>query len=198
MNTWITSDTHFGHKNIIKFCNRPFFSIQDMDEALIKNWNAVVKPEDHVYHLGDFAFRQARQLDHYISQLHGKIFILPGNHDKVGELAAYSSLTSPVRNRWQVLPHIYTYFVQQTREKVELCHYPILAWNARHHGRVHLHGHVHTKNGESKKPGYIYLPNCYDVGVDNNDYKPVLLSEAIAKARSINVQTIEARSSDQP
>ena len=53
--TFFTSDTHFGHENIIKYCNRPFTSTEEMDKALISNWNKVVKPEDTVFHLGDFA-----------------------------------------------------------------------------------------------------------------------------------------------
>lgn len=183
MKVWITSDTHFGHANIIKFCERPFADVHEMNKVLTENWNKVVHPDDHVLHLGDFAFRQKNGIDEYASKLNGKIFILPGNHDKIQQLLLLSTNGSPVENRWQVMPHIMTYFVQRTREKVELCHYPILAWNARHHGRVHLHGHVHTKKGESKKPGYIYLPNTYDVGVDNNDYTPILLEDAIAKAR---------------
>ncbi len=54
-NIWFTSDTHFGHANIIRFCDRPFKDIQEMNERLIANWNAVVRPGDSVYHMGDFS-----------------------------------------------------------------------------------------------------------------------------------------------
>lgn len=76
-NIFFTSDTHFGHANIIKYCGRPYKTARDMDEGLIKNWNDTVRPDDLVYHLGDFSF----QSDQYVHRLNGKIILVKGNHD---------------------------------------------------------------------------------------------------------------------
>ena len=75
---WFTSDTHFSHTNIIKYCNRPFYSAKEMDATLITNWNCLVKPNDIVYHLGDVSFNPERVVD----KLNGKIILIYGNHDK--------------------------------------------------------------------------------------------------------------------
>ena len=69
MSVYLISDTHFGHKNIISYCNRPFSSVEEMDKTLIKNWNSVVKKEDTVYHLGDFAFGNKEFTQKIIKQL---------------------------------------------------------------------------------------------------------------------------------
>jgi calcineurin-like phosphoesterase family protein len=85
-NVFITADTHFGHANIIRFCDRPFFSVGEMNEALIKNWNDTVKPDDQVFHLGDFAFRRSgiseKEIIEWRRRLNGKISLVLGNHDK--------------------------------------------------------------------------------------------------------------------
>lgn len=79
-NIFFTSDTHFGHTNILQFCNRPFHSVQEMNEALINNWNNVVRPEDTVYHLGDFAFGGSQLWNDVLSKLNGHIYLILGNH----------------------------------------------------------------------------------------------------------------------
>jgi len=58
MNQWFSADDHFGHGNIIKYCNRPFKDSNDMNSSLIRNWNQRVKPEDTVFHVGDFCFQE--------------------------------------------------------------------------------------------------------------------------------------------
>lgn len=79
---YFTSDLHFGHKNIIRFCNRPFNDIDHMREMLIENWNSVVTPEDDVYHLGDFAFLNNDKTREIISRLNGRKHAIWGNHDE--------------------------------------------------------------------------------------------------------------------
>ena len=85
MNIWFTSDTHFGHARILEYCKdtRPFDSVSAMDEALIATWNKQVRPDDTVYHLGDFAFKDAEHTLRLLKRLHGRIHLIYGNHDKV-------------------------------------------------------------------------------------------------------------------
>jgi calcineurin-like phosphoesterase family protein len=89
---FITSDTHFGHANIIKYTGRPFKDVYHMDTELIRRWNERVAPEDTVIHLGDFCFKNSpggkegegtvNPARHYTDQLNGKIIPIKGNHDK--------------------------------------------------------------------------------------------------------------------
>jgi calcineurin-like phosphoesterase family protein len=81
MRTFFTSDTHFGHENIIKYCKRPFANAKEMDKVLVQNWNKVVGPDDLVYHLGDFAVGGG-PAGPYLDQLNGKIILIHGNHDE--------------------------------------------------------------------------------------------------------------------
>lgn len=78
---FFTSDHHFGHTNILKFCNRPFNSIDEMNEELIKRWNEKISPEDEVYHLGDFALTTSEQFKEIINRLNGTIYLIVGNHE---------------------------------------------------------------------------------------------------------------------
>lgn len=82
MNIYVISDTHFGHANIIKYCDRPFQTIEEMDLALINRWNKVVSGNDIVIHLGDFAFSTKEGVTAYRNQLNGRIWLLRGNHDR--------------------------------------------------------------------------------------------------------------------
>lgn len=89
MKTWFTSDTHFGHRNIIRFDETPFSTIEEYDETLIARWNAVVKENDIVYHLGDFAMTGNKdRLKGYFNRLNGRKRIVLGNHDH-GDMAFY-------------------------------------------------------------------------------------------------------------
>lgn len=85
MKFFITSDTHFNHANIIKYCNRPFSSVEEMNEALIKNWNEVVSNDDTVLHLGDVALGNKEMAEAIIKRLNGKKILIMGNHDNWSE-----------------------------------------------------------------------------------------------------------------
>ena len=83
MNRWIIADTHFGHKNVIQYCERPFSSVEEMNEELIKKWNSVVKPDDIVYHLGDFSMTSNKEkVAELVACLNGRIVLIMGNHDQ--------------------------------------------------------------------------------------------------------------------
>jgi calcineurin-like phosphoesterase family protein len=79
---WFTSDPHFGHKNIIEYCHRPWSDIKKMNQGLIDNWNALVKEEDQVYLLGDVSFVDNEWTGSLLRKLHGVIYHIKGNHDK--------------------------------------------------------------------------------------------------------------------
>lgn len=160
-NLWFVSDTHWGHKNIIKYSNRPFESVEEMDEALIKNWNSKVKPNDEVWHLGDFSFHKEGMTEGIIKRLNGRINFVRGNHD-------------------EIMPNLYKYFksVQDYKEirvdgqKIVLCHFPMLTWNKAHRGAWMLHGHSHGS------VNYLNVGTTrLDVGVDNFKYTPVSYEE---------------------
>lgn len=79
---FVTSDSHWGHTNIIKYCKRPFDCAEIMDNYLIEQWNKVVEKDDKVFHLGDFAFGDQAYTKNIVSQLNGNIHLIRGNHDK--------------------------------------------------------------------------------------------------------------------
>jgi calcineurin-like phosphoesterase family protein len=158
MNCWFTSDTHFGHANIIKYCNRPFADSVEMNEALIANWNAVVGPKDLIYHLGDFAFgREDYNFDALFNRLNGLIVFIKGNHDRLAW-----------RNRGKFYnAHDSYHEVQINGKDITLCHYAMRVWNKSHHGAWHLYGHSHGTLPDD--------PNAlsFDCGVDCHNYTPI-------------------------
>lgn len=165
---WFTADHHLGHANIIKFCDRPFASVEEMDAALIANWNKVIKPLDVVYHLGDFTLGDVDVANGYFSQLNGDIMVLsnPWHHDKRWQINARGSPCI----RCGILPPIVVLEIEQGEghpHAITLCHYPLAEWDRKHYGAWCLHGHSH---GKYKSDGFIW-----DVGVDNNNYYPINL-----------------------
>ena len=171
MAIWFTADTHFGHSNILKYCQRPFHSIQEHDETLVKNWNASVAKRDTVYHLGDFAFRNALYIPQLLSQLNGNIFLLRGNHDKVikGELVS----------RFVEVRDVYLFSGQLLNKPIRLflSHYAHRSWPSSFHGVGHLFGHSHGRLPP--------LGLSFDVGVDSWGYFPVSLVQVAQKLEDI-------------
>ncbi len=165
---WFTADTHFGHANIIRHCSRPFGSVDEMDAALVANWNAIVRPDDEVWHLGDFCFRSAKPAGRYLSLLNGRKHLVWGNHDS-GEARADAGWASS-----QAVAEI-----SVGGRRLVLCHYAMRVWPKCHHGSVHLYGHSHgSLPGDSQ--------SC-DVGVDIPEwgYRPVSLAQIEAYLRTL-------------
>jgi calcineurin-like phosphoesterase family protein len=157
-----TADTHFNHKNILKYCNRPFSSIQEMDEEIIKRWNSKVEKSDIVFHLGDFAFGNSNDIfDKYFNQLNGKIIWIKGNHDSL----AY-------KNKEKFYKYCLGYYETKIDgQLIVMCHYAMLTWNQSHYGSFHLYGHSH--GNLSDNPNLLSM----DVGVDTNNYYPYSFKE---------------------
>lgn len=155
MATWFTSDTHFGDPRILRIDRRPFRDLPSHDAALIANWNAVVAPEDEVWHLGDFALGPSDEaVAGILAGLNGTKHLIVGNNDGPGTVAAPG---------WASVAHYAELTVDDRR--LVLCHYAFRTWNRMGSGVIDLHGHSHGK----LKP----MPRQYDVGVDAQGFAPV-------------------------
>ena len=169
---FFTSDTHFGHANIIKFCDRPFANTAEMDETLIRNWNEKVGPDDVIFHLGDFAWGGSDVWTKLLTQLNGKKYLIIGNHDMKNLREGYLKYFEKVVSQMHI---------QIEGRSVYLNHYPFLCYAGTFRSDKdqtwQLFGHVHTHEGgikgkDDERMQYLF-PTQYDVGVDNNNFTPI-------------------------
>lgn len=165
---FFTSDTHFGHENIIKFCNRPFLDVEEMNDTLIRNWNSVVSDTDTVFHLGDFAFGGSSVWNDTLSCLNGHIHLIIGNHDRKNLRQGYHNKFESINAQLQI---------EIENNSIYLNHYPFLCYGGAYRDVWQLFGHVHSgpnqKTGKDNERLVNLFPRQYDVGVDNNDYTPI-------------------------
>jgi calcineurin-like phosphoesterase family protein len=190
MTTWFTADTHFGHANIIRYCNRPYASVEEMDADLVRRWNERVVDGDTVWVLGDFALGNLKRSLANAALLRGRKRLVVGNHDRpfTGDPAA--------RRRWEdaylgagfeTVEHGAVPFLLGGHHDVTLCHFPYAGDSRdvdryveqRPHdaGLPLLHGHVHEKwhrNGRQ-----------LNVGVDRNGFAPVSEAEVTEALRDV-------------
>lgn len=152
MTIWLISDTHFGHAKIIDHCQRPFKSVEEMDETMIENWNNTVKPQDHVYHLGDVCFGQAT-LHRVLRRLNGRKRLILGNHDNQAPMKEYAKYFEKILC-WRLFkPYILT-------------HVPIHQ-DSFGKAQINIHGHIHEKPA--------FSPLYRNVSVERIDYSPIAL-----------------------
>jgi len=159
-----TSDHHFGHANIIRYSDRPFGSVWEMDETFITNWNEAVGPEDTVYHLGDIFLGDLGAAKRIRERLHGRICLIRGNHDKTADAMGSGSF------EWIKDYHELKVADADLRGGVQmivLCHYAMRIWNAAHRGSWQLYGHSHGSLQDDPEA------RAFDAGVDCHDYAPI-------------------------
>lgn len=166
---WFTGDTHFGHSNIIKYCNRQFNNVEEMDNTIIDNWNKLISQNDTVYHLGDFCFPKYNSIEYYYNKLNGNKVLIYGNHDEkyLNELKKYFKLVTNM------------YEFKYNHINFTLCHYGMRVWNKSHYGSMMLYGHSHGTLEE--------IINSFDVGVDNNNFKPISINYVLSKRKEVNI-----------
>lgn len=172
---FFTSDTHFGHENILKYCQRPFDSIEEHDEELIRRWNEKVPEDGIVFHLGDFAFGTSARIQNILDRLNGKIYFIVGNHD-------WRVIDDKHKKRFEEFTQQMS--IEIGNNQIILNHYPLLtfagAWKG-FNATWQLFGHVHTSpytdKGLDQKRLDVLFTTQYDVGVDNNDFAPVSYAE---------------------
>lgn len=130
------SDLHFGHFNIMRFDNRPFRSVEEMDGTLIKNWNSVVDKDDTVYILGDFCWLTEGRWIEILEQLNGNKVLIRGNHDLKYMSATLRRMFADVKDYKEV---------RDNGRRVLLSHYPMPFYRGAYNPDiVHLYGHIHT------------------------------------------------------
>ncbi len=168
MTTWFTSDHHFGHRNIIDYCNRPFDSVEQMNEELVQSWNNIVSSSDTVYYLGDFSLKRSA-MEAYAPRLNGHKILIAGNHDtchpsnhggKWDHLSIYRKYFDDVLEEyaWEdCMLHHMPFFDESDHRFAE--YRPIAD------GRILIHGHVHQR--------WICNGRQINVGVDVWDFEPV-------------------------
>lgn len=169
MNRYI-ADLHFDHKNIIKHCNRPFGSVEEMNETLVKNWNSVTAKDDDVKIVGDFCLDKERAR-YFLSRLNGRKHLITGNHDKAkGLREIFDSVT------------VYDKITDGNR-KVVLFHYPIAEWDGYYRDTILIYGHIH--NNKNKASDIMKnLKNCYNVSADCIGFTPRTLQELITHEKT--------------
>lgn len=165
---FFTSDTHFNHANIIRYCQRPFKDTAEMNETLIANWNRTVGNDDIVFHLGDFCLGGAAEWTQMLDRLNGRIYLILGNHDlkniRQGFIDRFEHVAMQMR-------------IEVGKKKIYLSHYPFLCFEGGYKTDVwQLFGHVHTRSSntgiDAGRLQHLY-PTQFDVGVDNNNFTPL-------------------------
>lgn len=169
---FFTADTHFGNRTLIHYCNRPFRDADEMTEELVRRWNGTVPEDGVVFHLGDFAHGPAKDWLAILQRLNGEVHLIAGNHDTDSARAKALDGFASVRQQR---------IIEVGGQRIYLNHYPFLSYGGAYDGIWQLFGHVHSgpraASGLDHPRLRMLYPCQYDVGVDNNDFRPVSFRE---------------------
>ena len=164
---FFTSDHHFGHANIIKFSDRPFATVEEMDAELIRRWNEKVKPTDMVYHLGDVSMAKIDRTREILDQLNGTICLIKGNHDSAA--MGYTKRFHWVKDYYEL--NVDDDEAPQGKQKIMLMHYAMRVWRSDFRGTWHLYGHSHGSLPDKEDS------RSFDIGVDCHNFYPLSYEE---------------------
>lgn len=169
---FLTSDTHFGHDREFLWGPRGFTNSQEHDEAVIKNWNETVSPDDIVYHLGDLMLGDNAHGIECVERLNGHIKLIRGNHDTDARWKLYGTLPNVELIGWADV-------IKYKKYNFYLSHHPTLTSNLEK--APHLRMHLINLYGHTHQMGKFYqdMPFMFHVGLDSNDNRPILLDDAI-------------------
>jgi len=170
---WFTSDPHFNHANIIKYCKRPFDNVEVMNEVLIDNWNMVVGEDDLIICCGDFSLGSSNSAVNVLNKLNGHKLLIRGNHEKsvLNSREAMDFFDGGVYDLLEIT--VLDEEVSDGFQDIILCHYPMVVWDKSHRGSWQLFGHVHGMLDGDKR----LSPNQMDIGVDSNGFRPISYQE---------------------
>lgn len=183
---YIVSDTHFYHKNILQYCDRPYKTVEEMNLAIVNNWNSVVTPNDIVFHLGDVGFGLVENLKPMIESLNGHKILLKGNHDmkrgenswrNIGFEKSYKCKEVTLRQFLNDIGYLDDSEIKNytgNLENVIFSHYPRECLD----NQINIHGHIHDVPLDTS----LYNPNNHIcVSVEMINYKPKSLREILAE-----------------
>lgn len=171
---WLISDNHFNHQKIIEYCNRPFKTVEQMNEEMIKKWNSVVKEGDKIYHLGDFGFGSKEQIANVVSKLNGRIFLILGNHDNHTPQWYHDAGVKEVYDHPIII-----------KDFVVLSHAP-QPFMSGNNGLSFIYGHIHDNNCFP-----TWTKNSCCVCVERHNYIPINLEKIIKTWGEINGEGLE-------
>lgn len=169
---FFTADLHFHHTNIIKYCDRPYETVHEMNEDLIKKWNERISKHDEVYILGDISLGKEEETYNTLKRLNGKKYLVYGNHDN--RIVRKSEKIKSLFEWCKDIAEIYIK-VSGEKKRLILCHYALRTWNKSYKYSWQLYGHSHGLLEED--PDLL----SFDVGVDCNNYTPLSEEEVIKK-----------------
>ena len=166
---FFTADTHFDHTNILRLCDRPFATVEEMNETLIANWNRKVHGNHTVYILGDMFFRTSNP-EAILSRLKGKKHLILGNHD-----SQWIGKVDP-ENWFESVEHFLE--VSDGQRGLTLCHFPLVTWA--HQKRTYMiHGHIHGNTDMDYWPLLVARERVLNAGCDINNFEPVTFDELV-------------------
>ena len=175
---WLTSDTHFHHANIIHHQNRPFETVTEMDEILIKNWNKRCKPNDEIVIAGDLLYGRGQDANELLSKLNGRKHLVIGNHD-------HHFLDDKCfdRSLFVSIEHYFSRNIQVKgfKTKLVIFHYPIANWDGSHYGSIHGYGHIHNNEPNFELLGNAKRKFMFNISSDANNLTPVSVDELLIK-----------------
>jgi len=181
---FLTSDTHFGHDREFLWGPRGFTNSQEHDEAVIKNWNETVGPDDIVYHLGDLMLGDNAHGIECVKRLNGHIKLIRGNHDTDARWKLYGTLPNVELIGWADV-------IKYKKYNFYLSHHPTMTSNLEK--APHLRMHLINLYGHTHQMGKFYqdMPYMFHVGLDSNDNRPILLDDAIELMKEETKRCIE-------
>ncbi|MFA5312351.1 MAG: hypothetical protein WC375_03400 [Methanomassiliicoccales archaeon] len=190
-NTYWRADDHFGHKNILHLCNRPFQTIDEWAHVSITNHNSVVSDACTVWYMGDFAYKCSSEYTvECLRQLNGQIRIILGNHDKPLRQAVQRGLIQDLIRKDKVIivgsldQNISTSLsISIDGQDFFMSHYAHRTWPGAFRGTIHLYAHSHNNLAS--------LYKSFDTGVDANHYFPISGTQIMAKASLVTKEFTE-------
>ena len=174
-NLFFCSDTHFFHKSICKYSNRPYGNLEEMHNDIVSKFNSKITPKDTLILIGDITFGDLPETKKILDAINGHKILVCGNHDDSDTEKLFSNHSDFLKLR--------VFDLNNEKHNLVLCHYALRVWHKSHHGSISLYGHSHgSLPGEGKQ---------MDVGVDTNNMYPYSFDEIMERMNNIDIKKVD-------